>query len=205
MKIIFGIGNPGKQYKFTRHNIGFLVLDKLAEKQEIVFKPSKSDYYFARSTNIKTGRPFLLVKPTTYVNLSGNAVLELVNEFNINLSDLLIVTDDLNLPEGKIRVRTSGGDGGHNGIHNIIYQLQSDKFARIRFGIGKNFNQGEMKEFVLSEFTQEELSNLSESIKFSVSLIEEFIEGNTKKMLDFFSKNSQVLNKNTNATTNTQL
>lgn len=204
MKIILGIGNPGRKYENTRHNIGFIVLDKFAEKHNIIFKTSKYDYYEARPTHESGSRPsYLLVKPSTYVNLSGNAALDLLELYNYNIEDLLIVTDDLNLDLGRIRVRPSGGDGGHNGIHSIIYQLQTDKFPRLRFGIGNDFSDGKMKDYVLSKINDEEFKFLIPSFDFSILLLEAFIEGGTKKMLDTFSKNSQLI-KLTSKTTNNE-
>lgn len=188
MRVIFGIGNPGKEYENTRHNIGFDLLDKLAEKHSLVFSPSKFDYYIAGSPNSAT--PFFLIKPTTYVNRSGLAALDFIENTNIDLENFLVIADDINLDLGKIRIRKSGGDGGHNGISSIIYHLNTDQFPRLRFGIGNHFAKGEMADYVLSKFDDEERTSLEPRIDFTVNLMDEFIKGDLDTMLNFFSKNS---------------
>ncbi|MCO6474038.1 MAG: aminoacyl-tRNA hydrolase [Melioribacteraceae bacterium] len=197
MRIIFGIGNPGSKYNNTRHNIGFLILDRLANKLDIEFQPSKYDYYFAGSSS--SASPFFLVKPTTYVNLSGNAAVDIINNYDVDPKDFLVVTDDLNLKQGKIRIRQAGGDGGHNGISSIIYNLGDDNFPRLRFGIGRKFNQGEMKNFVLSKFTKEELESLEPNLNFAENLITEFIKDGFQAMLDYNSKHANSLNNSNNS------
>jgi len=188
LKIIFGIGNPGKRYELTKHNSGFIILDKYARKHNLEFVPSKGDFFYAGNSG-NTISPFVLVKPTTYVNLSGNAALDLLNMYNFEpKNDLLVVYDDLNLELGKIRIRKSGGDGGHNGINSLIYQLQSENFPRIRFGIGNDFEAGTMKNYVLSKYSENELRELDKNFDLAVQLIEKFISDGTKGMLDYFSK-----------------
>lgn len=194
MRVILGIGNLGKEYENTRHNIGFDLLDKLAEKHSLVFSPSKFDYYIAGSPNGAT--PFFLIKPTTYVNRSGLAALDFIDHNNIDLENFLIIADDVNLDLGKIRIRKSGGDGGHNGIASIIYHLNSDQFPRLRFGIGNYFAKGEMADYVLSKFDDEEKTSLEPKIDFAVNLMDEFIRGGLVTMLNFFSKNSVNLDDN---------
>lgn len=195
MRVILGIGNPGKKYENTRHNIGFIVLDKFAEKLSLAIDKKCQNYKYVGS-KLNTS-PFFLVKPTTYVNLSGLAAQDICNKFEIPPEDLLIITDDLNLNEGKLRVRKSGGDGGHNGLKSLIYHLESNAFPRIRFGIGSDFSDGEMADFVLGKFSNSEMKNIENSIDFSVELIENFIKGGTKQMLDYFSSNASKLSKTT--------
>jgi len=197
VRIIFGIGNPGSKYNNTRHNIGFLLLDKLANKLDIEFQPSKYDYYFAGSRS--SASQFFLVKPTTYVNLSGNAAIDVINNYFVDLQDFLVVTDDLNLEQGKVRIRQAGGDGGHNGISSIIYSLGDDNFPRLRFGIGRKFDQGDMKNFVLSKFTDEELTSLEPNFNFAENLITEFINSGFQAMLDYNSKHANSLNNSNNS------
>ena len=192
MRSIVGLGNPGKRYDFTRHNVGFQILDLFAQKNKIKFKASKKDYFY--SEGLFRSSDFFLVKPTTYMNSSGIAVLDFVNEYSIELEDLLIVYDDVNLQPGQIRLRKSGSDGGHNGIKSIIYHLQSDSFPRLRFGIGSEFEKGDMAEFVLAKFGSNEMNLVEESLRFAVELIEQFITGGYKSMLDLFSK--QLKDKN---------
>lgn len=184
--MIFGIGNPGERYKLTRHNIGFIIIDYFAEIHNLEFKPSKFDFYYAEG-QLESFR-YILVKPTTYVNNSGIAAKEIFNNYDVNLTDFLVVTDDVNLDEGKIRIRNSGGDGGHNGIASIIYHLESDRFPRLRFGIGKNFQNGDLAEYVLSKIDEKTFESIKPNIVFAAQLLEQFIYGGTKGMLDFYSK-----------------
>lgn len=189
MRAVLGIGNPGRKYENTRHNIGFIILDNFADRHNLLFKASKGDYDIAGSAN--SASPFFLVKPTTYVNLSGTAVEDFLNSYDIRLEDLLVVTDDVNLEPGKIRIRRSGGDGGHNGIASIIYQLQSDQFPRLRFGIGNDFQKGEMADFVLEKFSEEDIKIINPAIKTTLDIIEHFIVGGLDTALNFFSKINQ--------------
>jgi len=192
LRSIVGLGNPGKRYDFTRHNVGFQILDLFSEKYKIKFKTSKGNYFY--SEGLLKSSDFFLIKPSTYMNLSGVAVLDFVSEYSIDLEDLLIVYDDINLQPGQIRLRKSGSDGGHNGIKSIIYHLQNDSFSRLRFGIGSEFEKGDMAEFVLAKFSSNEKKIVEESMGFAVELIEQFIDGGYKSMLDYFSK--QLKDKN---------
>jgi PTH1 family peptidyl-tRNA hydrolase len=192
LRSIVGLGNPGKRYDFTRHNVGFQILNQFAKKNKIKFIASKRDYFY--SEGLLRSSDFFLIKPITYMNLSGVAVLDFVSEYSIDLEDLLIVYDDVNLQPGQIRLRKSGSDGGHNGIKSIIYHFQNDSFPRLRFGIGSEFEKGDMAEFVLAKFSSNEMNLVEESMGFAVELIEQFIAGGYKSMLDHFSK--QLKDKN---------
>lgn len=186
MRVIFGIGNPGKRYQNTKHNIGFVVLDYLSKIYKIEFKASQYDYYF---TEGHIGEfKFVLVKPTTYVNNSGLAFKDLIREYLLDPKDVLVVHDDLNLKLGQIKIKQSGSDGGHNGVASVIYHLMTDQFPRLRFGIGRDFQQGEMADYVLGKFDNNELSYIEPSIKFAGAIIEEFIKGGAKIALDYFSQ-----------------
>jgi PTH1 family peptidyl-tRNA hydrolase len=199
IKVIFGIGNPGKKYENTKHNIGFFILDKIAEKHKIKFKASKGEYEIAESTN--HAFPFFLVKPVTYVNLSGIAALDIFERYSIDIDNFLVVVDDLNLELGKIRIRKSGSDGGHNGLKSIIYHLQTDQFPRLRFGIGNDFKEGEMANYVLSKFTEETSQKIIPRIDFCVELIESFIRKNIQSTLNLFSKRSNAFNESSDINT----
>ena len=192
MRCIVGLGNPGKRYDFTRHNVGFQILDQFTKRNKIKFKASKSDYFYSEGS--LRSSDFFLIKPSIYMNLSGVAVLDFVSEYSIDLEDLLIVYDDVNLQPGQIRLRRSGSDGGHNGIKSIIYHLQNDSFPRLRFGIGSEFEKGDMAEFVLDKFSSNEIKLVDESMVFAVELIEQFIAGGYKSMLDHFSKQLKYKN-----------
>ncbi|MFZ0452459.1 MAG: aminoacyl-tRNA hydrolase [Ignavibacteriaceae bacterium] len=184
MRIILGIGNPGRRYSFNRHNVGFMFLDYIAVKESLSFLPSKGDFYFAEGkiNNFE----FNLIKPSTYVNDSGKAAFQALQLYNSDVEDLLVFVDDLNLNFPEIRVRASGGDGGHNGIASIIYHLNSDKFPRIRIGIS-NHEKNSYVDFVLSDFSKDEKNSLTNIFDDCMTLTTGFIEGGIKKMMDINS------------------
>jgi PTH1 family peptidyl-tRNA hydrolase len=191
VRVIFGIGNPGTRYQNNRHNTGFALLDYIARKNSLSFIASKSSYYYCKG--IINNSAYLLVKPATYVNNSGIAALELVENLNIEIPDLLVVHDDLGLDVGRIKIKISGGDGGHNGVGSIIYHLRSDEFPRIRIGIGNNFASGDMSAYVLSDFNPEEIKIIHNSFETVHLLINEFILGGLRRILD---TNSKILRQN---------
>lgn len=202
MQIILGIGNPGSQYKSNRHNVGFMFLDFVASKYSLKFVPSKNDYY---SADGKLGETeFSLIKPSTFVNNSGTAALNSSLNFNTRTEDILVIADDVNLEPGILKIKSHGGDGGHNGIASIIYHLNSNKFPRLRIGIGNNFEPGRMAEYVLSDFNSEELKLLENSFEKGKGLVENFIKGGLKQMLDHHSVifNQTKLSENNNLTIN---
>lgn len=186
MQVIIGIGNPGSRYRFNRHNVGFQFLDYFAEKKSLNFKASKSDYYFAEGGS--DNNPFLLVKPSSYVNNSGIPVLSVLEEYKIRLSDLLVIVDDINIPVSTIRVRKSGGDGGHNGLGSIIYHLNSQEFPRLRIGIGNDFESGNLPDYVLSDFNEDEFKKLLKTFDVCSILVDEFINDGFQKMLNSYSR-----------------
>ena len=194
MRIIVGIGNPGSRYKNNRHNIGFQFLDFFCEIKKLVFKASKFDYHFAEGKI--SGAPFVLIKPDTYVNNSGLAVLDCVNHYKVDVENLLVVVDDINLSLADIRIRKNGGDGGHNGLSSIIYHLQSKNFSRIRIGVGNDFQSGNLADYVLSDFSENDFILLEKSFILSIQLVESFILDGYNKMLSSFSrlKNLDKLN-----------
>lgn len=199
MRAIIGLGNPGSRYQFTRHNVGYLIADLFAKKHDLKFEASTKDYHFIKGE--LSGSPYIFIKPTTYMNLSGLAAKDLVAEYHIPLNEILIVFDDINLEPGQIRIRKSGGDGGHNGLHSIIYYLESEEFARLRFGIGSSFGKGNLSDYVLSRFSEKELSLLEHTFMFSIELIEVFIKEGLIKMLDVFSA-SKTIHSNSNTQQN---
>ncbi len=194
LKIVFGLGNPGMRYENTRHNIGFEILDRFALKHKLRFVEGKGDYYIAGSGK-NFASSFFLVKPTTYVNASGIAAAQLFDLYEIKTEDFLVVVDDLNLEPGKIRVRQRGGDGGHNGLHSIIYTLETDAFPRLRFGIGAEFEKGEMADYVLSKFDDETKKIVNEKIDDAVELIESFLEKGYEGMVNLLSVKNQKSHK----------
>ena len=186
MQAILGIGNPGSRYKLNRHNAGFLLLDKFADTIRVNFKPSQRDYFHANGTLYGTN--FILIKPANYVNNSGIAASEVVEHYHIELENLLVICDDVNLDFGKLRIRKSGGDGGHNGLRSIIYHLNSNNFPRLRIGVRNQESQKDLVEFVLSDFTKVEFAALKEIFNTASSLLTEFISGGISGMLEANSK-----------------
>ncbi len=187
MRAIVGIGNPGGRYQLTRHNVGFMFLDHLAEKYNISLIPSRSDYYYAEGT--QAGHKFVLVKPTTFVNNSGSSIAQFLQQYKIKTEDMLVVYDDLNIPLSEIRIRFGGSHGGHNGIYSLIYHLNSNQFPRIRIGIGSVYDKGKMAQFVLGKLTFEEYQDALTAFGYAELLMEAFVEGGMKQMLD---ENSQM-------------
>lgn len=169
--LIVGLGNIGHEYAHTRHNIGFKILDFLASQESLIFETQKlgdvATYRFK-------GRQFILLKPSTYMNLSGKAVTYWMAKENIPLEQLLVITDDLNLPFGTIRLKTKGSDGGHNGLKDIQDKLQTTGYNRFRFGISDSFNKGRQIDYVLGEWTEEEKQKLPERLEKSIELIKSF-------------------------------
>ena len=157
--LVVGLGNIGAEYATTRHNMGFMVLDAWAQASNAVFTTER---YGAVTEISFKGRQFVLLKPSTYMNLSGNAVRYWLQKLDLGVESLLVISDDLNLPFGTIRMRARGSDGGHNGLENIIWTLESDQFARIRIGIGNDFARGAQVDFVLGGLTPEELATIPE-------------------------------------------
>lgn len=182
MRVIYGIGNPGIRYENTRHNAGFLLLDYYARKKSLSFKAATGEYSEAPG---KIGdQDYVLIKPVTYVNNSGIAARQVFDKYIITPEDFLVLCDDTNLKNYILRVRLSGGDGGHNGLGSIIYHLISDQFPRIRIGIGSNPPETALSDYVLSEFSKEELNEYQNTFIKGSQLIEEFIFGGSKKMLE---------------------
>lgn len=155
--LVVGLGNIGPEYANTRHNIGFIVLDAWAQASNTVFTTER---YGDTAVIRKKGREFHLLKPSTYMNLSGNAVRYWVQKLDIPLSNVLVICDDLNLPFGTLRIRKSGSDGGHNGLKNIEELLETREFARLRVGVGHDFEQGGQIDFVLGEFSENQQSEI---------------------------------------------
>lgn len=186
MRVILGIGNIGLRYQHSRHNAGFLVLDYFAQNCSIKFRAAKGDYYFCEGDLNQVH--YFLIKPGNYVNNSGIAALQFLDKHKIDISDLLVVCDDVNMKMGKLRVRKSGGDGGHNGLASLIYHLNSNQFPRLRVGIGSDFNEGELSSYVLEDFSEDDAKILKTVLKDSSLLIEEFIFGGIEALLNANSK-----------------
>lgn len=184
--LIVGLGNPGSDYDETRHNIGFKVLDNLITNTESKFVSGK----LGETAILKhKGRTLILLKPNTYMNLSGKAVNYWMQQEKINLENVLIITDDLALPIGKIRLKAKGSDGGHNGLKNIHEILGSENYPRLRFGVGNNFQKGRQVDYVLGKWTDDELKILSEKIPYCIETIKSFVSIGIDKTMSLFNKN----------------
>ena len=169
--LIVGLGNIGFEYAETRHNIGFKIVDALAQKHECSFETAK----LGDLSTIKIkGRSLLLLKPSTYMNLSGKAVLYWIEKENIALENVLIITDDIHLPFGSIRLKAKGSDGGHNGLKDIQEKLNTVQYNRYRFGVGADFGTGRQVDYVLGKWSEEERIALKERFEKSTALIESF-------------------------------
>jgi len=169
--LVVGLGNPGMEYDNTRHNIGFNVVDVLAKKHGGIFVLDRGGH---RATIKIKGKTLVLIKPTTYMNLSGKAVNYWLQKEAVSKENLLVVTDDLALPFGKIRLKGSGSDGGHNGLKDIQFTLQSNEYARLRFGIGSDFAKGRQSDYVLGKWSEEEQLTLNERVTLAVEACEAF-------------------------------
>ena len=169
--LIVGLGNPGDEYAETRHNTGFMVLDAFAKASNIVFADRR--YGFLAETTLK-GRKVFLLKPTTYMNLSGNAVRYWLNQENIDQSRLLVISDDVALPLGAFRLKANGSNGGHNGLGHI-QQLIGQNYARLRMGIGNDYPIGSQIDHVLGRFSFEEKEHLQPSIDLVVDIVKSFV------------------------------
>lgn len=169
--LVVGLGNPGDKYDNTRHNIGFEVLDEFAIEREAKFETVKlGDVATAKWK----GRTIILLKPSTYMNLSGKAVNYYLQKEKIPIERLLVITDDIALDFGKLRMKGKGSDGGHNGLKNIQETLNTQSYARLRFGVGKDFHKGQQVDYVLGEWSDEQKDQLSERIKTAAEFIKGF-------------------------------
>ena len=173
MLVIAGLGNPGRKYENTKHNMGFLVLDAFAEKNGIKIRKIKHKALIGEG--VVAGQKVLLVKPQTYMNLSGESIREVVQYYGIEPQELMVVYDDVDIPMGTIRLRKKGSAGTHNGMRSIIYQLQFDDFPRLRMGIGTQKKE-DMIDFVLTGFSKEEAAGIREAVGTAVSALEAWID-----------------------------
>ena len=183
--LIVGLGNPGPQYKYTRHNIGFLVAGRLAERLNAGFKTER--YAEVAQANYR-GKRFVIVKPATYMNLSGKAVRYWLEKENIDKNNLMVITDDVNLDFGTIRIRPKGSDGGHNGLKNIQEILGTTQYPRLRFGIGNDFPKGGQVDYVLGKWTPEQMEHLPELIDKAVDALINFAQEGLQRTMNKFNK-----------------
>lgn len=183
--LIVGLGNIGDEYRDTRHNIGFNVLDALAKASNIVFTDGR---YGATATLSIKGRTLILLKPSTYMNLSGNAVRYYMQKEKIALENVLVVVDDLALPFGTLRLKGKGSDAGHNGLKHIAATLGTENYARLRFGIGNDFPRGGQIDFVLGNFTEEDMKTMDERLKNAGEIVKSFCLAGISITMNQFNK-----------------
>jgi PTH1 family peptidyl-tRNA hydrolase len=186
MTVLVGLGNPGRNYSDTKHNFGFWILDKFAEKRSLKFQAGKGDYLLVKSNDIA------LVKPTTYMNNSGIAVADYCRYFQNTPEELLVVYDDIDLPLGTLRFKPSGGSGGHKGMESIIYQLESEDFNRLRIGISAENEMGPSERYVLSPFPKDWKEKINEMIEKACDGIDYFLTHDMKETMNKFNENTNV-------------
>jgi PTH1 family peptidyl-tRNA hydrolase len=186
MKLIAGLGNPGEKYRGTRHNVGFEVIDLLARRAGIVFETAPVEAMQARWR-----RPedvVLLAKPLTFMNLSGSAVAGLCRFYKIDVADLLIVSDDVNLPLGRLRARATGSEGGHNGLRSIAESLGTIDYARLRIGVGRGDMRRDLADHVLARFAPDELPGIDAAIARAADAVEVWLSDGIAKMMNAFNR-----------------
>lgn len=183
MFLVVGLGNPGSQYEDTRHNIGFKVIDNIAKEYNIEINRQKFKGIYGEG--FINGEKVILLKPTTYMNLSGESVREIVNFYKISNEEIIVMYDDISLPVGKMRIREKGSHGGHNGIRNIILNLGTDVFPRVKIGVGAP--KGNLVSHVLGKFSDEENVILKETVDASVKAAETIISSDTKEAMNKYN------------------
>lgn len=183
MFLIVGLGNPGKEYEDTRHNIGFKVIDNIAKEYNIEINRQKFKGTYGEG--FIDGKKVILLKPTTYMNLSGESVREVVDFYNLENEEVLVIYDDISLETGSLRIREKGSAGGHNGIKSIIAHLGSDVFPRIKVGVGQP--TGDLVKHVLGKFSKEETDLLNQSIEVSTKAAKEIIKADAKTAMNQFN------------------
>lgn len=183
--LIVGLGNPGKEYSGTRHNVGYGVVDILSERHNVNMKKEKFKSFFGE-TNI-FGKKCIFLKPLTYMNLSGEAVIDAVRYFNIKIDNIIVIVDDIDIPFGTIRIKKKGSAGTHNGLKSIIYQLEDENFIRVKVSIGECPSYMQLKDFVLSSFSSSEGKILEKELELSADAIEEIIKTDVEKTMCKFN------------------
>ena len=185
--LVVGLGNIGSKFEKTRHNIGFDIVECIAKQKKISFEMLR--YGELCSFNLK-GKSCYILKPNTFMNLSGKSVLFWIKKKKIPLNNVLIITDDIHLEFGVIRIRKSGSSGGHNGIKDVIDKLNTEKFPRMRFGIGANYKKGEKVDYVLDKWNKKESNIISRAIEKSAEAILFFLENGVEKSMNLFNGNA---------------
>jgi len=181
MKLIIGLGNPGSEYANTKHNFGFWVIDQLVQNRSLKYKSGKGEYVYAKDGDL------ILAKPTTYMNNSGLAVREICQFFNLSFNNVIVVYDDIDLPLGTIRFRSSGGTGGHKGIESIIYQLKSENYYRLKLGIATDEKMRPAEKYVLKPFSNRYDDEIKIVINQACNALSFFIDNGIDKAMNKFN------------------
>ena len=184
MKMVVGLGNPGKEYENTRHNIGFMIIDHYAKTNNLATFQKKYNGLYTKC--VLDNEIFILLKPLSYMNLSGTVVQKYAHYFKIKPNDILIVQDDLDMPVGKIKLKSKGSSGGHNGIKNIIENLKTEEFPRFKIGISKN-EKASIKDYVLGKFSNEDFEKIQQIMKFSDDIINDFLKKDIEKVMSKYN------------------
>ena len=185
MKLIVGLGNPGREYELTRHNIGFMAIDELAKRWNISLNEQKFKGVFG--AGFVNGEKVILLKPLTYMNLSGESIRPLMDYYKIDVDDFVVMYDDLDIPVGKLRLRMKGSAGGHNGVKSTISHLGTQEFQRIRMGIDRPKNGMKVVDYVLGRFTSEEIPDVNHSIEKAADACEEWLNKPFLQIMNTFN------------------
>ncbi|MDO5713046.1 MAG: aminoacyl-tRNA hydrolase [Tissierellia bacterium] len=191
MKLIVGLGNPGTKYEYTRHNIGFLTLDKIAQDWNIKVNKIKFKGLWGQGTF--QGEKVYLLKPQTYMNNSGESVREIVDYFKINIQDVIVIVDDIDIDFGEVRIKKKGSAGTHNGLRSIIYHLVDDGFPRIKIGVGKKHEKQDLASFVLSGFSTEEGKVMKACIQRANDIVNEIVKYDVERAMNKYNGRSVEL------------
>lgn len=187
MRYIVGLGNPGRNYEKTRHNVGFMVIDELCKRWDLALNKEKfKGIYGIGSIN---GEKVILLKPLTYMNLSGESIRPLLDYYEIDVEDIIVIYDDLDLPTGKIRLRTKGSAGGHNGIKSTIQHLGTQNFNRLRIGINRPVNGMKVPDYVLGVFSEEEQPEIKDAIKQAADACEKWLSHTFLEVMNEYNSN----------------
>lgn len=185
MALIVGLGNPGQEYKGTRHNVGFELIDKLSEKLTITLKPGNGLFFFGEGQF--KGQSVVLLKPTTYMNHSGKAVAKALAVSGVKPKDCLVCYDDIHLETGRLKLKPSGSAGGHNGMKDIIERIQTRDFPRLRIGIGNDFKRGRQSDYVLSPFSSSQRKLIDETLEVASEAILMFLRGDIERAMNEYN------------------
>ncbi|MFC4389310.1 aminoacyl-tRNA hydrolase [Gracilibacillus marinus] len=186
MKCIIGLGNPGRKYEKTRHNVGFMVVDELLKRHGWTLQKQKFNGLYTMET--LHSEKVLFVEPQTYMNLSGECIQPLIDYYQIDVEDIVVIYDDLDLPLGKVRLRQTGGHGGHNGVRSLIDRLNTKQFNRVRFGIGRPITPIPVVDYVLGTFSKEEEEVLHNSIQHAADAIEAWMNQSFQQVMNDYNQ-----------------